>query len=104
MERSATIFANTASGHTVDDFFIRNVDVDDMLNLNTHIIQSLSLRNSSWKTVKNETLLAVIGRKSFLYNTNYYFVGNKLAFIHKGFSLQAHLSAVFQRFTDHVSG
>ena len=54
------IFTYTASGHTLDNSFVGNINVDNILNFNAHLIQSLSLRNSSWETVKDKALRAVI--------------------------------------------
>ena len=59
MIRSAAIFADTASGHTLDNAFVRYVDVDDVLDINAHSVQSFSLRNRSGEAVENEAILCV---------------------------------------------
>ena len=104
MVGSAAILANTASGHTLGDDFVCHINIDDILNVNAHRVQSLGLRNGSGEAVKDEAVLAVVGGESLLDNADDHFVGNKLALVHVGLGFQTHLSAVFQRFTNHVAG
>ena len=55
-------FTNTASGQTAYNFFIRHVNINDLVNLYAHAIQSLGLRNGTWKTVQYKAVLTIIFR------------------------------------------
>ena len=81
MIRSAALFANTASGQTVNTSLVGNFNINYIFNVDAHFVQSLSLRNGSRKTVKNKSILAVVLSKSVFNDSDNNFVGDKLSSI-----------------------
>ena len=98
-----TLFADTASGHSIYYLFIRYFNINYLIDNNSHLIQSLSLRNGSWEAIENETVLAIVLDDSFLNDADNNLIRNKSSRFHIALSLKTHLCAGFQRLTDNVT-
>ena len=64
----------TTTRKTLNDFFVRHINFDHMVNADTRSFQSLSLWNRTWETVKNTTIFTVRLGNTLLNQTNNQFV------------------------------
>ena len=99
----AALFADTASGHSRDDLLVGHFDIDDPIDHNAGSVQSLGLRNGSRETVEDKTVFAVFLCQTILDDTDDDLIRDKLAGVHKGFRLEAHFRAAFQRLSQNIA-
>ena len=85
-------------------FTVSNLKANNTVDFNTHIVKRLSLWNSSWEAIKNETVLAVGLGHPVRDDTENQFVGHQAALIHVLFRFFAKLRTVGHSLTEHVAG
>ena len=85
------------------DFRIGNIDIDNLIDLYAHVIQSLGLRNGSRETVQDETVCTVIFSQTLLDDTDYYIIRHQLTIVNVSLCFETHFCTAFQRSTDNVT-
>ena len=56
----SALFADTSAAQALCNRFIRNVNLDNLVDGNAHSVKSLRLRYSAGEAIQNEAVLAVI--------------------------------------------
>ena len=99
----AAFRADAPSGHALFDSLVGYFDVNDLVDLDSHILQSLCLGNGAREAVQNEAALAVIFGKALLDDADDNIVRNKFAGLDIGLGLNAHLSAIGKCFANDIT-
>ncbi|BBG29918.1 acyl desaturase [Zymobacter palmae] len=100
---TAGAFMNATARQTLDDLVIFNSDFDNVVDLDTSILQRISLRNVARETVEQEAVDAVRMRNAFLNQCDDQIIGDQLPFGHDLFYLTAQLGTRLDRSTQHVA-
>lgn len=58
--RISAALANASAGHSCCDSLVRNVDLNNLVDVHAHLLKRLSLCNSSGEAVENEAVLCVV--------------------------------------------
>src|SRR5690606_6734322 len=97
-------FMNAASAETLYNFFVGNVNLDDVIDIDTCINQCFRLRNGARETVKKKSVGAVTGADTFLYQGDDQIIGNQTTSSHNIFCLQSERRTCFNRSAQHITG
>ena len=103
MVGGAAIQTNTATRYTLGDLLVGDLNVDHAVDLDTHTVKCLGLRNGAGKAVQNETVFAVVLCQTVLDDTDDHLVRNQLACLDIFLGCLSHFRAALQRFTDNIT-
>ena len=100
----AAIAAHSASGQTLHDDFVSYLNVDDMIDLDTHILERLCLWHGAWKAVEDKTVFAIILFQTFVHHFDHYCIWHQFSCMNEFLCLFTSLCSVFHCCADDIAG
>ena len=104
---SSAFFADTSSGDPLHKLFVTDFEDDHCIELlsvcSQKFVEFLCLVNCSWKTVKKESVFAVIFLESIGRDLTNEIIWNEFAFVHIFLSFFAELCSVFDILSEYVT-
>ena len=74
-----------------------------MVKVNARVHKRLRLRNGAGHAIQDKTVFAVFLCQTILDDTDDDLIRDKLAGVHKGFRLETHFRAAFQRLSQNIA-
>ena len=102
--RCAALAAHASAGQPLHDRLIRNFNVDHMIDLDAHFLQSLCLRHRPRKTVEDKTVFAIILFQTFVHHFNHYCIWHQFTCMNEFLCLLTGLCSVFHSRADDIAG
>ena len=103
MEGGAAAGADPAAAEAAHDDLVGSLDGDHMIEADARLLQSFGLGDGAGHPVQNIALGAVGFCHPLHHDADDDLVGDQLARVHIGLSLLAHLSALLDGGTEHIS-